>query len=266
MGYYDQLKATDIVDWVKDLLDKSLWTWRYEDGKIVAQVKPGVSETPWHHIKPDHRLQCAKWHQIMFDIVAMRGPLKFVPSRCQQCFKVVVRPKTLQQLFALMEMQIKMDRPSKCGIELRDSVHGLYGGYFYNIGLAEGLECYEAVRAEVDNTPTLGPETEVFLKRACTEYEHACGDSDTWEITEEQLHIEALVDRHIEVECREVNQPKKLIHHVHRRWIEYAYGRGDETYKLYTDDKPLYRKYKSYEHWLPVLKQQGVDAIKLEGK
>jgi hypothetical protein len=184
-NYYDQLVASDVVEWVKDLLQQHGYTWRYEDGKIIAQMQAGIADTPWHHVKGDHRLNCALWHQIMFNMVSLRLPpeRRFVPSKCQACFKVVVRPKTLEQLFALMELEQRLGRPCKCGIESRDSVHALYGGYFYNWGLAEGLDCYELVRAEVDKEPRLGPDIDVFLKRSCTEYEHACGDSDTWKVT-----------------------------------------------------------------------------------
>lgn len=265
-NYYDQLVETDVVGWTKDLLEQSNWTWRFEDGKIVTQLKPGIADTPWHHVKPDYRLNCALWHTIMFNVVRAKLPKErwFVPSKCQQCFKVVVRPKNLKQLFSLMSLQQRLNRPSKCGIERRDSVHALYGGYFYNVGLMEGLECYELVREQVSKDPALGPDIEVFLKRACTEYEHALGDSDTWEITQDQMHIEALVERYVEVDNREIRQPEKLVHRVHRLWIEYAYGRGDETYQEFTGGKPLYPKYKQYQHWLPVYKQGG--ELKIEGQ
>lgn len=267
-NYYDQLCSNDVIEWVKDLLDKSGWSWRYEDGKIYSQISPGISSTPWHHIKNDHRLNCSLWHQIMFNMVSMRLPenKRFVPSKCQACFKVVVRPKTLKQLFALMELQIKLDIPCKCGIESRDSVHGNYGGYFYNMGMVEGLNCYELVRKAVDEEPRLGTDVEVFLKRACTEFEHACGDSDTWVVTPEQIQMESLVERYVIVENKEIKQPLKLIHRTHRKWIEFAYARGDETYAEYTGGEPLYPRYKTYHHWLEVLKTQGQDDLKIEGQ
>lgn len=243
---YDWLVANDFVEWCKPLIDAAGWKWRYTDGKIEIQTEPSISETPWHHVNPDHRLKCGLWHSIMFGIIGPRVGKRFVPSKCQECYKVVVRPKTVSQLFKLVDIQEKMGRPCKCGIEQRKSVHGLYGGYFYNVGLNEGLECYHAVRKEIDQT--FGPDIQVFLKKACTEYEHACGDSDKWEITPEQLHIENLIERWLVVDNREIKQPEKLVHNTHRKWIEFAYANGDETYAEFTGGKPLYPAYKTYEH------------------
>lgn len=263
-NYYQQLVSADVVSWVSELLDKHNYRWRFEDGKIIAQLETGISSTPWHHVQHDHRLNCALWHQIMFSMVAPKTGKLFVPSKCQNCFKVVVRPKTLAQLFALMELQKRLGRPCKCGIEVRESVPALYGGYFYNWGIEEGLQCYELVRQAVDADPRLGPDIKVLLKRACTEYEHACGPSDKWVVTPEQLHVEAIVERWVLIENKEIRQPEKLIHRVHRRWIEFAYEHGDETYQQYTGGLPLYPPYKTYQHWLPTYKAAG--EIRIEGE
>jgi len=273
LSIYDQLKSQDIVHWCAQLLDNGGWTWRYTDGKMVAQIQPGISSTPWHHVKSDYRLQCGIWHQIMFDMVGPRLPngKKFVPSKCQQCFKVVVRPKTLRQLFQLVRLQKRMDIPSKSGIEIRSTTHSNYGGYFYNVGLQEGLETYEKVRKAIDECVNedvvdgMGPHTEVLLKRACTEYEHACGDSDTWQITEYQLHVEALVERFVIVENKEVRQPEVLINHVHKKWIDFAFERNDKTYLDYTNGKPLYPKYKTFHHLLKEYRKNGIEGITFEG-
>ena len=241
-SYYDYLVANDIGDWLRGLLETGHWYWREADGKLAPQLKPGISETPWHHVRSHPHLKCGLWHQIMFSIVGGKLPgRKFVPSPCQSCFKVVVRPKTLRQLFELLKLQKQMDVPSKCGIEKRPSVHGLYGGYFYTVGMEEGLERYKQVRQKVDEWPGLGPDIEVFLKRACTEYEHACGDSDTWEITKDQVEIEGLINRWVVSDDIEHKQPEKLIEHTHRQWIEWAYANGDPTYADFTGGKPLYR-------------------------
>ena len=123
--------------------------------------------------------------------------------------------------------------PSKCGIEERPIVHGLYGGYFYNDSLEEGLECYEKVCDAVDMP--------ISLKRGCTEFELACGNSRTWEVTDSQLGFEDMVDRCV-VKYPEdhARQSFHAIQGVHRSWIEWAYAHGDKTYLEYTDGWPLY--------------------------
>lgn len=252
LNYYDWIVSNDIFEWVKPLIENSGWRWRESDGKIYSQLKPSIVETPWHHVKTDYRLKCGLWHQIMFDLVGNKLPnnQKFVPSKCQNCYKVVVRPKTVKQLFALKNLQGELNCPSKCGIERREAVHGLYGGYFYNVGLKAGLEKYEIVVEAVKKNKYLGKEIadKIILKKACTEYEHAVGDSAKWEITDAQLHIEGLLERWLIMDDVELIQPEKMIHHVHRRWIEWAYANGDPTYAHFTGGKPLYPSYSTYQH------------------
>jgi len=193
-------------------------------------------------------LKCGLWHQVMFDVVFRHLGKNWVPSKCQQCFKVVVRPKTLRQLFALLELQKRLNRPCKCGIERRETVHGLYGGYFYNWGLHEGRKCYDIVRQAVDEDKELGPDVPVLLKRACTEYELKCGDSDKWTVEPEQLEVEAQLERWLVDDDYEHRQAEKLVHNVHRKWIEWAFANGDKTFADFTDGEPLYPEYITYQH------------------
>ena len=167
---------------------------------------------------------------------------------CHNCFKVVIRPPTLRSLFALMDLQKRMGRPSKCGIEIRDTVFGLYGGYFYNWGLDAGLECYEAVRAAIDAEPELGPDVPIILKRACTEFEMLCGPSDKWEISEKQIELESLVNRWFVRDIKHRTQPEHAIANVHRKWIEWAYACGDPTYAEYTNGKPVHPPVVTYQN------------------
>ncbi|KPK37048.1 MAG: hypothetical protein AMJ69_12720, partial [Gammaproteobacteria bacterium SG8_47] len=109
-------------------------------------------------------------------------------------------------------------------------------------------ECYKTVRAAVDAEPLLGPDVPVILKRACTEFEHEVGPSDKWEVTDEQRHIEALVDRWVVQDPMVQDQPDYLINRVHRRWVEFAYAAGDGTYAHFTNGEPIYPAYVTYHH------------------
>jgi len=249
-SYYGQMVNDDIVSKLAPILQSGGYNLRLADGKICATFQGYGWDTPWHHIQSDVFLDCNTWHRVMFDMFSRTLPKErqFVPSCCQQCWKVVVRPKTLLGLFALLHLQIKMDRPSKCGAEIRESVHGLYGGYFYNHSLQEGLACYEAVRKNVDETMNLGPEIVVLLKRSCTEFEMLCGPSDKWEISEEQVRIETLVNKWFVRDHTMLEQPQNVVSRVHRRWIEWAYMNGDATYLNFTEGEPLYSPYVTYHH------------------
>ena len=253
---YDHLKANDIIGSLTPLLDSGAYKLRKADGKFVIKQIQASTSTPWIHIRHVYDFDCHLWHQIVFDVVSSKLPKRFVPRKCQQCWKVVVKPRTLQQLFNLHELQKQLDRPSKCGIEVREAVHGLYGGYFYNKSLEEGLLCYDIVKNAllqnevlsplVDEVDENGRTTRVILKRACTEYEHAVGDSDKWEITPEQNAIEDLIERYIVAERYDLAQPEHLVWNIKKRWIEWAWQNGDATYSRYTAGNPLYPNYVTY--------------------
>lgn len=255
---YDHLKAHDVLGQLKALLEGNGYKLRLADGKLEMKNPQMAYETPWIHVRHLNGFNCQLWHQIVFNLISLKLPAneRFVPRRCQECWKVVVRPRTLQQLFNLLEIQKRLDRPAKCGIEPRESVHGLYGGYFYNTSKDKGLECYAAVcaaLAENEHTRPLlteidgnGKTTRVLLKRACTEYEHNVGPSNLWRVTDEQNFIEDLVERYVVADEMNLVQPDHVKWNIQRRWIEWAWQNGDETYSLYTGGVPIYPAYETY--------------------
>jgi len=236
---YHHLKAYDVIDMLRPLLDQAGWNLRDVDGKLFVRHPSIARDTPWIHVRHEPGFECGLWHQICFNLVSMQLPPadRFVPRHCQNCWKVVVKPRTLEQLFNLLELQKRMNRPSKCGIEPRASVPGLYGGYFYNHGPDAGQECYRTVYRALFDHPVLAPlahevdgdgkTTRIILKRACTEFEHACGPSDKWVVTDLQNKIEDLLDRWVAVDDRMIDQPENLIWNIKRRWIEFAWQNGD---------------------------------------
>jgi len=255
---YDHFKAYDIIEILKPVLDSGGYYLRLEDGKAKIQRTMLSRDTPWIHVKSTLGFDCGLWHQITFNAIVPNLPpeQKFVPRHCQQCWKVCVKPRTLQQLFNLHEVQKKLDRPSKAGIETRESVPGLYGGYFYNKSHPAGLKCYDIVKAAmlenehlaplVDEVDEFGRTVRVILKRACTEYEHVIGDSSKWTVTPEQEFLEDMIDNYVVSENLTTRQPEHLIWNVKRRWIEWAWRNGDPTYARYTGGKPLYPAYVTY--------------------
>jgi hypothetical protein len=240
-SYYEQLLQQDVIGWLEPLWREKGWIVRIGDGKLVypeCQMRAHPS-TPWHYTNP--QMDCYMWSNVLFEAVRTKIKKNFAPSFCHQCFKVVCRPATLKGLFALETLQREMKRHSKCGIEVRSYVPALYGGYWYNRGLDAGRECYEAVRAAVDECEDLGPETPVILKRACTEMERVMGPSDKWKLpTVRQLEMERRVEATVVFDARIIAQPANIIRYVHKRWIEWAFMNGDETYKEYTGGKPIY--------------------------
>lgn len=212
------------------------------EGKLEAPRKVMATNTPWVFARQDENRHCEVWHRIWF------GLLNLLPSPCLECWKVVVRPKTLRDLFRLREIQVEMNRPSKCGIEIRDTVNGHYGGYFYcdskNEGLLRWAEVKKMVDARMDN------ETPVILKRGCTEFEAEFGDSARWEehVTDEQRDFEQFL---VDLMPYDSNPPQMdlIKPDVMQRWIEFAWDRADPTVTDFTPDGgPLHAPYTKYHN------------------
>jgi hypothetical protein len=197
------------------------------DGKIDyhREIKVG---SPWIHTKPGWNRRCGLWHNIMFDCYSL------LPSNCLNCWKVVVRPRNVAELFKLKDLQEEMNVSSKCGVEPRKTVNANYGGYFYNDSYEQGIFCYNKVRKLIDDR--LSKETDVILKRGCTEFEHHFGPSSQWEkmITPTHRKLEELISNSFYHGDEATIQPVTLKAFIMRNWLKYAYSKGDMSYKEIT--------------------------------
>jgi hypothetical protein len=205
----------------------------------------------------------------MFDIYGI------LPSACLQCWKVVYSPQTLEQLFETIEVQRKIGKPCKCGIEIRPQTDRLYGAYWYNRSLDEGQERYREVLAALQENEILAPSvseldqdgypTNLILKRACTEFELAFGPSNMWDgiITDEQLSREEKISEMFDTSAHSsMEQDPRIQEKVKMRWIKWAYENGDKTYLKYTDNQPLYKKCLTYHKLdLSSLKKKDMDIV-----
>jgi len=234
--FYSQIASYNVLELCKPLLDQG---WYLDtDGKLRTMSKLSTN-LPWVFAAQDETRKCGLWHGVFFGVMGM------LPSSCLQCWKVVVRPKTLLDLFKLHKIQKEIGMPSKCGIEVREQVHGLYGGYFYNDSIEQGQRTYAQVRQEVDRN--LAPDTKVILKRGCTEFELKFGDSSQWDslVSDYQIEIERKLDCFVETRER-VEQQGTIKHSVYKRWIDWAYAMGDETYLHFTEGRGLYPAVTTY--------------------
>jgi hypothetical protein len=214
---------------------------RMEDGKFVPNMPAMGIDAPWVYVK-SNGARCDIYHRVFFN------HLNIIPSYCRECYKIVVSPRTLVELFDLYELERETGWPCKCGIELRKTDVRLYGGYFYCRGVEQGRERYKEVRALVDEH--LSPETPVILKRYCTEYEigpMGQGASDQLpELTKEDLEFEAFVLDHFPPVGFGTKQPDYLTASVMCDWIHHAYMHGDPTYKEFTGGSPLFKPVVTY--------------------
>ena len=225
-----------------------------DSGNVLRDKRTGLlslsssltGDTPWRFIKHHKETHCWLWNNVMFSV--FKEEMGNPPSGCQTCYKVCIRPRTLHELFLVEKFQVEMnekeDVACKCGMEIRQQVHGLWGGYFYTRSLEEGRKRYKQVRRLVDIN--VSNEVPVFLKRGCTDMEDYYGDSDKQEITERSMHWEKLISDAFDHTFIKTEQVDGEVHNLHQRWVEYAYAYGDETYKMFTNGKPLFKKYVTY--------------------
>jgi len=167
-----------------------------------------------------------------------------------------VKPRTLKELFLLLQLQKIMDVPSKCGIELRNYTPRHYGGYFYTDSIEEGQVRYKEVREAVNDQ--ISPDVGVLLKRGCTEFEMVKGNAGFWTITEADLEIDKLIeDRFTNNTCLSGKQPDFVEALIKKEWIKFAFSNGDMTYKEFNGGVDMFPQ---YQHFHDV----DVDAAKRE--
>ena len=226
----------------------NLFLWLTE--RDILQKLEGVIQNkkeynvPWVYTKYAHSAQCDHYHNVYFT----KG--RDIHPRCRHCWKVVIRPKNVVQLFDLYEFQKALCEPCKCGFEARPTTFGLWGGYFYQESLREALARYKQVREWADKN--LGEDVPVICKRYCTEFEigpDALGPSNELPLQTQQQKInQMLIERHIGGSTPQWArvQPDYSVIHVMVKWIRWAHQFGDASYKQLTGGVPLYPPYYTY--------------------
>jgi hypothetical protein len=206
--------------------------WEVRDGKIFYTTYSPM-DNGWNLTVPTTDRDCIRWLHIFFNAYGI------IPKPCFGCFKVVVLPRTLEELMRIKGVQENMGMPAKCGIELRGYVPRAYGAYWY-APLGGGLEVARNLLNEVKKQIELefGKEDPPFalLKRACTEMERAWGPSNEWAYTPEQaMKYELLEASYGQVDVPQ-KEPSFKRPYMFGQWIEYAMSIGDATYKKYAED------------------------------
>lgn len=232
---------------------------RPEDGRIDFKKKM-LEDVPWLYVKGGRSQNCILWHKIMFNEIHAMGK---VPIPCQNCWKVVIMPRNLVELLATWIMQEQMGRPSKCGTEGdRSNTDRLYGGYWYNNSLDEGLECYAAVKAQLERQQVYErelfgvslrccfgnqylpedsePLPQLILKRGCTEMEQHCGPSDKWSYDQAQVEKEALTTDAFAADILGLRQGEYHVASILKTYIHKAFQWGDASYVLFTNGNRLF--------------------------
>lgn len=210
-----------------------------ENGKFEERHRLNKG-TPWIFNKQinmgEHKEEDCTQYQNYFS--GPNGRLGFIHSHCHECWKVVVKPKTVKQLMQLCDLQEEINHPAKCGIELRPFVPRLYGGYFYNRSYDAGMECLKKIKRVVRER--IDPSMPVMLKKGCTEFEIRFGPSDKWGINPDQIKFEEeFLKVYAKDGVKDMEMPDYLKSHIKTRWLNWAAQHYDQTYKDYTSGVSL---------------------------
>lgn len=180
-----------LINWIQRLQPLTAskgWHWLKGTLRMIVRSEP--IDTPWLHAphsipgSVEARVDCG-----ILTILHNHGlQRESVPLFCQECYKVVVVPSSLDHVHKIAEWQADLGVAGKVGAEQRSYTQRKWGAYFYCRGVEEGRERYKQVREWVDEN--LCKDVRVFLKRGCTEFEQHLGDSDKWESIEHQEEIE----------------------------------------------------------------------------
>lgn len=231
-----RLDFPTLIDWPSVLgeLTRNGWLWR-NNGRFERVAMGESHQTPWlHSTDPipgmDEAGDC-KWQQIVLFNGAYEKTA--VPLFCLECYKVVAIPRNMEEALVVYEWQQGTPWPSKTGPELRAYTPRLWGAYWYCRGVEEGRERYRQVREWVDEN--LSPEVRVFLKRGCTEYEQALGDSSKWEPHPHAEEIEAEAKEIVDSEPWRERQSLPVVSSILRRWMAWS-KENDTPPTTYHDD------------------------------
>lgn len=239
---YQQISFSNLIPKMEagGLLGPGRWV-EVDDKKLhkfpAIDIDPG-----WIYVNPNPDLFCMEYQAIV------KG-FGFIPKTCRNCYKVVVMPRSFHELMQLYELEVKMAEENprcwcKCGIEQRQFVPRNYGGYFYTQGLEVGKSRWQTVKDAVSSA--ISPDVNVILKRYCTEFELRFGPSDKYQPPPYADSLEDELWANIDKVVGAQKQPKFIRDHAVHNWMDFAWGRGDMTVKLYNNNKPLVPPYVTY--------------------
>jgi hypothetical protein len=213
-----------------------------QQGRIEPISVGAAVNTPWVFIAKGRHKFCGIYNGIMCQ------QHNLIPTYCRfQCWKTVIKPRNLAELFRLYNVLTRLQLPSKCGMDIRDYTFGAWAGFVYACSVPEGRRYHakvtEALKKEFgqDQVSTDGsdfPEkVTVILKRGCTEME-AIKSSDQWDqIDNDELVKEKRIEDMYAHNDGDALQTQWVINSIMERWIKRGIEIGDPTVKQVLAEK-----------------------------
>lgn len=212
----------------------------YSDEPYPNQFFRGRASHTWENSHPGG----CKRHGLVFD------KFNIIPKYCFSCYKVLIEPRTVVELFKLMMVFDKLELPNdntrKCLVETRAQVSGTYKGLIYCKGVEEGMEILKLVQNVISEK--ISKKIQVTLKRGCSEYALAYPEyarigqgMATMEYKEQWQEYEDLADKVLVISTQHpvsdtYNHPTYTTRNVRAMlaWLTYAATIGDLSYqKIY---------------------------------
>ncbi len=104
--------------------------------------------------------------------MAVFNNFNIIPEYCFSCYKILIIPHTVVELFKLMvvfeKLKLPDDNSRKCMIECREQVSGAYKGFIYCRSIEEGKEIIKLLEKEI--TDNIADNISITLKRGCSEF------------------------------------------------------------------------------------------------
>jgi hypothetical protein len=211
------------------------------DGRLTFRRDPqarGPRDNNFVSKRGPRPRRCVYLNQFLFKQVYAEAQ---VPFGCHDCYKIRIVTRSLRAMLAAQAIAAATDFSCKSGPEADNPENPhLYCSYIYFYGLDEARGAYAGLREQLDAHPDLGPDVVMVIKRGCTNYEHKLGPSDRYTFDPRQEAAEAYLlarfdeERPPRVISKAVEAQLRLM-----RLTRIAYRIGDDTYKDFTDGKPL---------------------------
>lgn len=173
-----------------------------------------------------------------------------IPEYCFDCYKVLIMPRTVMELFKLLMVFDGLVLPGnntrKCMVERRPDCAGSYKGFIYCRSLKEGKEVRKILREIV--AVEISPDVPVTLKRGCSEFARTYPQyaqiklgtaimpfPPSWKVHEEFVDKNYALMQNVDDDSLNTNTeinaayPLSEIFALHY-WLQYAATIGDISY------------------------------------
>jgi len=230
----DVVLRANVIEKNLNLFDSGLLVMDNSEGKIKSKyaIDPKIT---YIMVKRSDNRKCRLHFTIFFEQMGL------LPYRCLDCWKVVIRPRTLKETVELAEKIYDLGCPYKYGYDTREYTFGGYGIFIYNDSLEEAKDRYEKV---LELGAPGGDRT--WIQRGCTEMNHNFGSSSEWKLDEEDIKYQKWLEDTFYSEYSEPDQPEVVREFIFSRMVRWAYMIGDDTYKEFIEEE-LYPEVVRYD-------------------